>query len=112
MTNFYKEISPISKKKANISFLSNDKEAIANALVSVSLHESDWRWAQNKCLFFLSNSDDDIRGLAATCLGHIARVHKRLDKVKVINELKKRLIDEKIKGNVEDALQDIEIFLP
>lgn len=50
-------------------------------------------------------------GLAATCLGHIARVHGRLDEDKVVVALRERLSDKEIVGRVVDALEDIEMFL-
>jgi hypothetical protein len=113
MKRNYKEISPIDKSEAIRAFSSKEKEKIVYALVSISLYELDWKWAQDWCLFYLSNAEDyDISGLAATCLGHIARVNRNLEKGKVISELRKKLNDENIKGMVEDALDDIEMFLP
>lgn len=60
---------------------------------------------------FLSHSDLDIRGLAVTCLGHIARIHKQLDREHVKNILTQLLHDKVISARVEDALGDIEMFL-
>lgn len=107
----YKVENPISKKKANEVFAARDVEKICATLVSISLNDSDWQWVQNRCLEFLNHDNFEIRGLAATCLGHIARVHGRLDEDKVVVALRERLSDKEIVGRVVDALEDIEMFL-
>jgi len=90
-----------------------DTERICNALLGIVFCEPDWQWAQNIFLELLENGHPDIKGLSATCLGHIARIHGKLDKAKVISALKKYLHDPRlhIRGNALDALQDIEQFL-
>src|ERR1051326_2548243 len=90
---------------------SENKDAICDALVGIAYYDPDWRWVQSYCLLFLNHRDADIRGLAATCLGHLARIHRVIDLNIVLPELKKLLKDPEIGGRVEDALSDIEIFL-
>jgi len=106
----YQHIFPIDKIAAERKFASNDVDEICYAMISVALHEDDWKWAQDKCLHFLMNDNPEISGLAATCLGHIARIHRQIEKDKVIPMLLNRLKDENIGGRIEDALSDIEIF--
>jgi hypothetical protein len=52
-----------------------------------------------------------MRGLAATCLGHVARIHKRLDLDLVLGALVPLKSDPVIGGYVRDALDDIKFFL-
>ncbi|MDB5971727.1 MAG: hypothetical protein JWQ90_4177 [Hydrocarboniphaga sp.] len=85
--------------------------AICTALVSLAFHEEDWRWVQKRCLYFLESDDEDISGLAATCLGHIARIHRQLDKDVVVHALRSKLSNAKIAGRIEDALDDIDTFI-
>jgi hypothetical protein len=59
---------------------------------------------------FSSHEDADIRGLAVTCLGHLARIHGYIDREKVIPVLKLLLNDSEIVGRVEDALSDIKMY--
>lgn len=106
----FQQISPISKAEAAVAFESSNVTQICNALVSIACCENDWRWAQDKCLAFLVSDSPEISGLAATCLGHIARVHKTLDKERVVAALRKQLKNPDIAGQVEDALEDIELF--
>jgi len=107
----YRQVLPISISEAEDVFSSGDPARIATALVSIAFYESDWKWAQDKCLEHLFHSDEDISGLAATCLGHIARVHGKLEKAKVLNALKRWLSCLPIVGRIEDALQDIDMYI-
>lgn len=107
----YKNPSQISREHAMRIFSSGTEGEICDALVSMAFYHEDWKWIQNQCLRFLNHSDANVRGVAAICLGHIARIHHHLDRKKVINALKKCLVDEKISGRVQDALDDIQWFL-
>ena len=107
----YQYSQTYNKRVLEKAFASRDVKNICEALVSVALNDSDWRWAQNKCLEFLSNESPDVRGLAATCLGHIARIHRQLDKEKVLIALREHLDDNIISGQIADALDDIDMFL-
>lgn len=106
----FEQTHPISKADAATAFESDDPALICSALVSVAFHESDWRWAQDRCLEFLEGGNPEIGGLAATCLGHIARIHKMLDKKRVVAALRMHLANPDIAGRVEDALEDIELL--
>ena len=101
----------ISKEEASKIFSTGTNDEICDALLSVVLYDEDWRWTQTQCLHFLNHKNSDVSGLAASCLGHIARIHHKLDKQIVIKALKSRLSDQSIAGRVQDALDDIEIFL-
>ncbi|HEV2482493.1 MAG TPA: hypothetical protein VGS79_22670 [Puia sp.] len=107
----YKQVHPVDKHSAEQAFASSDVEKICDAMVAVAFYEQDWKWAQDECLGFFKNENSDISGLAATCLGHIARVHRKLEKEKVIAVLRSRLEDAEIAGRIEDALDDIEQFV-
>lgn len=109
--NIYHDVQPITKDAAQKMFLSNKVENICNALVSIAFYDPDWKWVQDKCLHFFLSNDPNISGLAATCLGHIARIHHKLDKEKVINLLNSRRNDAEIGGQIEDALDDIDSFI-
>lgn len=107
----YQESSRITQNEAIKIFTAGTNTEICDALLAIIFHDEDWRWSQEQCLYFLSHSDPDISGLAATCLGHIARIHHKLDRELVTTALRKRLNDPKISGRVKDALEDIETFV-
>lgn len=101
----------INKKEADRKLASNDVKTICDTLVEIAFYEEDWKWVQEKCLFFLMDENAAISGLAATCLGHIARIHReKIEKDRVIKALRDRLDDSRISGRIEDALDDIQMF--
>lgn len=105
---------PINRQEAILMLSSEYPEEIAKALLSISLHDSDWKWCQDQCLHFLQYPHPLVRRTAAIGLGHIARIHRKLDQNKVINRLKMLIEDEKnqsVAGSAEDALDDIDIFI-
>lgn len=108
----YHNPGPISKEEALEAFEAEDKTRICEALVSIAFHEADWHWAQEVCLRFLLDETESlhIRGVAATCLGHLARIHRTLDKERVVAALSRFLQVPALKGQAQDALDDIEIF--
>ena len=71
---------------------------ICFALLSMAFYEADWKWAQGQCLHFLEHSDVNVRAMAVTSLGHIARIHRNLEREIVEKALSKHLNDEKISG--------------
>ena len=107
----YKNIEPIDKQTAEDAFESQKTEAICYALVAVAFYEQDWKWVQDKCLYFLQSNNPTVSGLAATCLGHVARIHRQLERRKVIDALRSLPEDSQIAGRVEDALDDIKMWV-
>ena len=106
-----KQPKEMSKSDAKKMLLSSNYKDICEGLLSITFYEKDWKWCQDQCLSLLKHENLNVSGLAATCLGHIARIHRKLDKVLVIHELKKYLSNEIISGQVQDALDDIELYL-
>lgn len=91
-----------------------DNALCCNLLLKIIFDESleDWLWKQDLCLEIMrSQKDPNLCGLAVTCLGHIARIHERIDKETVIREL--RLLEDKpyISCRIEDAISDIDMFV-
>lgn len=107
----YREV--VQRDRAEIERLlrSTDKTDILDALLSAAYCDSDWRWVQNQCLTFLSHQDRNVRCLAATCLGHVARIHRKLDLDVVLARLAQLKVDPSIGSSVQDALDDIRFFL-
>ncbi|WP_233237924.1 hypothetical protein [Bordetella sp. LUAb4] len=97
---------------AEKAFLSGNSSEICKMLVSIAFYDSDWNWVQDRCLEFLASPVPEVRGVAATCLGHIARIHHCLDRNKVLSALDKHSGDASIAGQISDALDDIAMFVP
>jgi hypothetical protein len=75
-----------------------------DAMVGSVLHgEGDWKELQDLYLALLDHEDRQVRLLAATCLGHVARVYGRLDEDLVVPKLRR--------SGSADALDDIQTYL-
>ncbi len=101
----------ISIKELEEDFNSSNKDKIIKALLYASFNITNWKWVQNKCIDLLDDKDEDIKGLAITCLGHLARIHGTIEKNKVFQALREKVREENLKGRVQDALDDIEMFV-
>jgi hypothetical protein len=108
----YHDVLPISRFEAERLLASGNETAIIQALLSSSYHDADWKWVQNRCLQLLDHSELDVRRIAVTCLGHIARIHRTLDVDVVLPRLSTLKTDGSISGWVEDTLEDIKIYIP
>lgn len=106
----YQEAPPIAREDAERAFSCDLPEKICDALVRVALNDPDWRWVQEKCLYFINSPSPDVRRLAVICFGHLARIHGKLDLKRVLPVLEGMRDDHEIYGSVEDALEDIEAF--
>ena len=70
-----------------------------------------WREAQDLYLILLDHDDRQVQSLAATCLGHLARVYRRLDEDRVVAALRRARSLPHVRGTAQDALQDIKHYL-
>jgi len=110
----YKDVPPIGRRDAEKAFASTNPKAISSALVRMAFHDPDWRWVQGWCVRFIGDANPDIRGLAATCLGHIARIHRTLDEDgarAVLNHVRDTHTDGDVRGRAADAIEDIARFV-
>jgi hypothetical protein len=107
----YQEVLPMRRSELERLLDSTNDEAIGEALLNAAYYDPDWRWVQNQCLHFLDHEGSSVRWVAATCLGHIARVHGRMDAEIVLPRLAELKADRAIAPVVEDALDDIKFFL-
>ncbi len=107
----YHNVTPISREQALTAFASNKVETICDALIRITYHDPDWRSVQEQCVRLAEFPDVDVRGLAATCLGHLARIHRRLNIEEVLPMLQSLRNDPDVAPRVLDALDDIRMFM-
>jgi hypothetical protein len=107
----YQHVLPVYKEAAARAFELGPPSEIIACLLGAAYHEHDWRWVQDKCLFFLSNSNQDVRQTAVVCLEHLARIHGVLDEEIVVSALAPLKNDPIIGGQVEDTLEGIAWWL-
>ena len=107
----YVEVIERDREEIEILLKSPDLPDMQDGLLSAAYYDSDWRWVQSRCLELLVHPNRDMRWLAATCLGHVARIHHELDLEVVLPALSLAKRDMSIAFGVEDALEDIRFLL-
>ncbi|MFK0314449.1 hypothetical protein ACIQUF_24870 [Pseudomonas sp. NPDC090233] len=91
---------------------SDDKEMIISALLYGCYNVQSPRWIQEQCVALIDNDKNlDIQGLAVTCLGHVARMHKAVDWQLIMLYLQCAFQNPELTGRAQDALGDIETFV-
>jgi hypothetical protein len=108
----YESVARITREHAIDLLTSGTSEQRTTALLSLAHFDSDWQWVQEQCLTLLTDPDAAIRGTAALCLGHVARIHGELDLARVLPALRRLAEDPAVAGRVNDAIDDIETFIP
>ena len=101
----------LTKEEAEDVFATGTPHDICGALVSAALNEEDWSWVQEKCLAFAAHEESSVRAIAATCLGHVARIHRKLDLNRVLPALETLRKDPATSGYAETALDDIGMYI-
>jgi len=107
----YEEIDPISRSDAMAALGSANPRDICKALVRLAIHDPDLQWVQSLCIELTKHATVEVQSTAILCLGHLARIHKALDLEKVVPLLIELRKDPLLSGRVDDAMDDIEIFL-
>lgn len=95
-----------------ISFLTTtDLSKVTEAIISIGLNETDATWAQETCLRYVSNDDENIASAAIIAIGHIARRFGELDMAKISPALQQAKTKSTfLSGAVQDTLDDIQMF--
>lgn len=110
----YKEPTPLTHEDVLHIVRGGSSEDIAHALVAVALLDDDFDFALSTVLRCAASEDAGVRGTAILCLGHLARIHRRLPEDPVNNLVQLALDDDNmyVRGQAENAAGDIEMFIP
>lgn len=106
----YKELEPIDREQALAALASKDFKSVCDALLRLTLFEPDWRWAQDRCLSLYRHQSLEVRSTVATCFGHLARIHGKLDLHIVIPVLEQMKREAALRGVVDDSFDDINMY--
>jgi hypothetical protein len=109
--NRYQEVRPITRAKAEVDLVSAIPSTRIDALLSLAYHDPELDWVQDRCIQFTEDPDPGVRRMAVLCFGHLARIHQKLDLDRVLPILHRLVNDPLIAGDVNDTLDDIEVFL-
>ncbi|MFL5540115.1 MAG: hypothetical protein ACJ8J0_14085 [Longimicrobiaceae bacterium] len=102
---------PISAAAAQRALDSGDPREISLALLRLALHGPDWKHAETLARGHATHPDVMVRRNAATALGHIARVHGRMDVDASLRLLHAMREDPEVTDWADAALDDFEMFL-
>lgn len=106
----YREPEPLTVADAQPLVASDDPDVVRDALVRIVHSPLDPAWIEAQLLDATRADDPAVRGTAATCLGHLARIHGRVSTKKALPALRRLLKDPATAGVAEDALEDIQLF--
>jgi hypothetical protein len=109
--NKYEKIEPIARAEAEAIIRRDKTEDIPLTLVRLAYHEPDWRWVQDLCIGLSDHPDKSVRRVCAICFGHIARIHGKLERDKVSPVLRRLLSDAEVRGDAQDTIEELDIFL-
>jgi len=105
-------LTPIGRDEALEALSSGDGRTAGAAILRLALHDPDGDWVTDRALKLLESPDPNLRALTATALGHVARIHRFIDRARVIPALQRLLDSPATAGRAGDALDDINIFAP
>lgn len=107
----YHEVLPLERDELENLIGSGNEAAVVEALLSAAFFDPDWRWVQQLCVSHLEDMNENVRCNAAICLGHVARIHGRIELEMIVPRLKSMLADPVTGPYAEDALDDIAHFV-
>lgn len=109
----YEDIGPLDRDTIARRLQSENDAEVCGALVAAALHHEDWRWVQSQCVVLASHLSSRVRGLVPICFGHLARIHRRIDREQVEAVLDRLSVDPipEVRGAVQDARDDFAVFL-
>jgi hypothetical protein len=103
---------PATPRDVRAAFDRNDLTGALDAMVGSALYGGgDRTEAQELFVELLDHENPQVPPLAATCLGHLARVYGALDEDRVVAALRRARSRGQISGTADDTLDDIRHYL-
>jgi hypothetical protein len=106
----YESPAPIGRAEALEAINSGEPRRACEAIIRLALNDPDGRWVEGVALRLAESADPSVRATAATALGHVARIHRKIDSGRVLPALRRLMDDPRTAGRAEDALSDIAMF--
>ena len=109
----YREAISWSRAKVEAALAADDPELLLQAVIAVSMHEEDQKYAEALCVRLSRHPHFNVRGNAVLGFGHIARVHGKLEENVVQPLIAAALKDQEeyVRGQAHSAKDDTEHFL-
>jgi len=101
------------KEKIISSIREGNSEQVVLAILSACLYSDDHKWIESLCVEYSNHVNEEIRGAAIIGFGHIARIHRKLDRTIVEPIVARGLQDESrlVRGKALDTADDLEIYM-
>ncbi len=108
----YEPLQPISHLDAELAE-SGTPEQLAVATISIGLHDDESAWAVSFCTRLAFHLSPVVRRAAMIVLAHLARRFGELceDRVRPLIEASLTDADAGVRGQADDAADDIAVFL-
>jgi len=109
----YEAIPALSVAEVTAAVQKGDAGEVTVAVLSASLHATEWEWAQGICVQQMAHKSPAVRGAALIGMAHIARIHRKLDRAAALSAIEAGLHDPDphVRGQAEDAADEVETFL-
>ncbi|MDK8182029.1 CPCC family cysteine-rich protein [Paenibacillus sp. UMB4589-SE434] len=103
----------IEKNQEIINLINSDNpDTIVRGFLSLALNADDGEFVQELMVRYTQHNNENIRGIAILCFGHIARIHGAVNKELIIPLINDALNDESsfVRGHANSDLDDINMF--
>ena len=109
----YEDIGPLTPAEAQERLERGDAAELVQVPLAAALQWDDAEAAQEVCFELTGHPDETVRGNAVLALGHIARIHGKLDRAKATAVLRRAARDGSayVRGQAAAAGDDIAHFL-
>jgi len=109
----YDDVGVWTREDVELALRDDVPETLCRAVIAISMHESDRRWAEDLCIKLSSHRHFNVRGNAVLGFGHIVRIHGQLDEDVVHPIIAAALHDpdEYVRGQAISAADDTAFFL-
>ena len=109
----YEDIPALDKEEIEAAIVRDDPEELLRAVLSAALYSDDPAWSEGVCVRLSGHKYFNVRGNAILGFGHIARLHAKLTerKVKPLIEAAFKDKSQYVRGQANDAADDVEYFL-
>ena len=109
----YEDIGRLTPAEVRARLERGEARYLVQVPLAAALHWDDAEEAQKVCFELAGHLDETVRGNAVLALGHIARIHGRLDRQRAAAVLRRARSDLSayVRGQAEAAGDDIAHFL-
>ena len=108
----YRGLPPTTREEVAEALKGNCFELICARFLGAVVHGEEPQGLTTTCIELLEHPSTEVRRAAVVALGHVARIHRNIDRESVIPRLALLADDAQLSGAAADALDDIATFAP